>query len=46
MIELGFTNCICTMSLSNLRDESKAIWSNCEIAERVFEDFGRVALPL
>jgi hypothetical protein len=40
MVELGFTTCTCKISLSNLRDEKRAIWSNCEMAKDVFVSFG------
>jgi hypothetical protein len=43
MAALGFTNCICKMSLSHLRVGSAAIWSNCEIADNVFASFGELA---
>ena len=40
MAELGLADCICKMSLSNLRYESKSIWPNCEVDDDVFAEFG------
>jgi hypothetical protein len=44
MAELGLTNCICRMSISNLRYEGRVIWSNCEVAEDVLASFRRTRL--
>jgi hypothetical protein len=42
MADIGLDRCTQHMSLSNLRKDNKAIWSNCEVAEGVFAHFGPV----
>jgi hypothetical protein len=38
---LGLPASRLSMTLSNLRDEDQAVWVNCEVPDRHFEDFGR-----
>ena len=37
--EIGLTKCFLRMTLSNLRDSTNAMWSNCEIADDVLHIF-------
>jgi hypothetical protein len=41
MDQIGLGRSGVSMSLSNLRLGDNAIWSNCEVAEGVFDSFGQ-----
>ena len=40
--EVGLSNCICRISLSNLSVEGTVVWPDCDVSDKAFGSFGKV----